>query len=62
VALKEREKLEDTSICGAGLLLHAPDYFGKNGFTSPQSLHRHENTINLKKVDEIARTSQGEKT
>ncbi|MGD0203544.1 MAG: uL15 family ribosomal protein [Candidatus Bathyarchaeia archaeon] len=38
-----------------------PDYFGKNGFTSPQSLHRHENTINLKKVEEIAQTSQGEK-
>ena len=38
-----------------------PDYFGKNGFTSPQSLHRHENTINLKKLEEIAQTSQGEK-
>ena len=38
-----------------------PDYFGKNGFTSPQSLHRHENTINLKKVEEIAQTSQQEK-
>jgi large subunit ribosomal protein L15 len=43
------------------VVTHAPDYFGKNGFTSPQSLHRHENTINLKKVDEIARTSHGEK-
>jgi len=40
---------------------YEPDYFGKNGFTSPQSLHRHENTINLKKVEEIAQTSQGEK-
>ena len=39
-----------------------PDYFGKHGFTSPQSLHRHENTINLKKVEEIAQTSQGEKS
>jgi large subunit ribosomal protein L15 len=38
-----------------------PDYFGKNGFTSPQSLHRHESTINLKKLEEIAQTSQGEK-
>ncbi len=43
------------------VVTHEPDYFGKNGFTSPQSLHRHENTINLKKVAEIARTSQGEK-
>ncbi len=38
-----------------------PGYFGKNGFTSPQSLHRHENTINLKKLEEIALTSQQEK-
>ena len=37
-----------------------PDYFGKNGFTSPQSLHRHENTINLKKLEEIARANQQE--
>ena len=35
-----------------------PNYFGKNGFTSPQSLHRHENTINLKKLEEIAQTNQ----
>ena len=40
---------------------YEPDYFGKNGFTSPQSVHRLENTINLKKVEEIARISQGEK-
>ena len=38
-----------------------PDYFGKNGFTSPQSLHRHENTINLKKLEEIAQISRQEK-
>ncbi len=37
-----------------------PDYFGKNGFTSPQSLHRHENTINLKKLEEIVQASQQE--
>ncbi len=37
-----------------------PNYFGKNGFTSPQSLHRHENTINLKKLEEITQTSQQE--
>ena len=36
------------------------DYFSKNGFTSPQSLHRHENTINLKKLEEIAQTGQRE--
>ena len=35
-----------------------PNYFGKHGFTSPQSLHRKENTINLNKIDEIAQTPQ----
>ena len=40
---------------------YEPGYFGKNGFTSPQSVHRIENTINLKKLDEIARTSREEK-
>jgi large subunit ribosomal protein L15 len=40
---------------------YEPDYFGKNGFTSPQSLHRHENAINLKKLEEIMKTSQEEK-
>jgi large subunit ribosomal protein L15 len=33
-----------------------PDYFGKNGFTSPQSLHRKENTINLRQLEAIAQT------
>ncbi len=37
-----------------------PSYFGKNGFTSPQSLHRRENTINLKKLGELAQASQQE--
>jgi large subunit ribosomal protein L15 len=31
-----------------------PDYFGKHGFTSPQSKHRIENTINLHKLDQLA--------
>lgn len=42
------------------VVTHQPDYFGKNGFTSPQSLHRHENPINLKQLEAIAQT-QGEK-
>jgi len=33
---------------------YEPDYFGKKGFTSPKSLRRRENTINLGKLDEIA--------
>jgi large subunit ribosomal protein L15 len=36
------------------VVTHEPDYFGKSGFTSPQSLHRHESTINLKELEEIA--------
>jgi large subunit ribosomal protein L15 len=36
---------------------HEPDYFGKHGFTSPQSLKRKENTINIAKLDEISQLS-----
>jgi large subunit ribosomal protein L15 len=43
------------------VVTHEPDYFGKSGFTSPQSLHRQEKTINLKGLQEIAQTSQQEK-
>lgn len=30
-----------------------PGYFGKHGFTSPQSKHRIESTINLLKLDQL---------
>ncbi len=43
------------------VVTHEPDYFGKSGFTSPQSLHRHENPINLKKLEELTQASQQEK-
>jgi large subunit ribosomal protein L15 len=33
---------------------YEPDYFGKKGFTSPQSLKRKENTINIKQLTKIA--------
>ena len=32
---------------------HEPDYFGKKGFTSPQSLKRKENPINIKQLTEL---------
>jgi len=32
---------------------YEPEYFGKHGFTSPKSLKHKENTINIKKLDEI---------
>jgi large subunit ribosomal protein L15 len=31
-----------------------PDYFGKDGFTSPKSLRQNVNVINVGKLDEIA--------
>ncbi len=36
---------------------HEPDYFGKHGFTSPQSLKRKEKVINIAKLDEISALS-----
>jgi large subunit ribosomal protein L15 len=41
------------------VVAYEPDYFGKHGFTSPQSLKRKENVINVAKLDEIAVLSTG---
>jgi large subunit ribosomal protein L15 len=38
-----------------------PDYFGKNGFTSPKSLHTKVNPINLKKLEEMIQARTEEK-
>jgi large subunit ribosomal protein L15 len=35
-----------------------PGYFGKHGFTSPQSKHRIESPINLLKLDQLAKGSE----
>jgi len=35
------------------VLRYEPDYFGKKGFTSPKSLNRKENVINVRKLEEI---------
>jgi len=35
-----------------------PDYFGKSGFHSPQALHKIEKTINLQKLDQMARSAE----
>jgi large subunit ribosomal protein L15 len=43
------------------VVTHEPDYFGKRGFTSPQSLRQREKTINLKELSEIIHTSNHEK-
>jgi large subunit ribosomal protein L15 len=40
---------------------YEPDYFGKHGFTSPQSLSRQEKIINLKKLNEISQKFSVEK-
>ncbi len=34
-----------------------PNYFGKSGFTSPQSINRKENTLNLQALGEIAQSN-----
>ena len=43
------------------VVTHQPDYFGKNGFTSPKSLHTKVNPINLNKLDQLAQAGQEEK-
>jgi large subunit ribosomal protein L15 len=35
-----------------------PNYFGKHGFTSPQSKRRKESTINLNNLDQLAKGSE----
>ena len=40
---------------------YEPDYFGKHGFTSPQSLTHKENLINLQKLQEISQKFSVEK-
>lgn len=38
-----------------------PDYFGKDGFTSPRSLHQHTRVINVGRLDEVAQEIAVEK-
>jgi large subunit ribosomal protein L15 len=35
------------------VVTHEPDYFGKKGFTSRQSLKRRENTINITQLSQL---------
>jgi large subunit ribosomal protein L15 len=34
-----------------------PDYFGNHGFTSPQSINKIENTLNIQRLVDIAETN-----
>lgn len=43
------------------VVTHEPDYFGKNGFTSPKAIHNKVNPINLNKLDVLAQVNQGGK-
>jgi large subunit ribosomal protein L15 len=43
------------------VIKYEPNYFGKNGFTSPKSLRQKENVINVGKLDEIAEKFSVEK-
>jgi large subunit ribosomal protein L15 len=36
------------------VVTYYPDYFGNHGFTSPQSINRRENTLNIQKLTELA--------
>ncbi len=40
---------------------YEPDYFGKHGFTSPQSLNQKRNVLNLQKLGEISQKFSVEK-
>jgi len=40
---------------------HEPNYFGKHGFNSPQSIHLKENLINISTLDEISEKISVEK-
>jgi large subunit ribosomal protein L15 len=44
------------------VVAHEPDYFGKKGFTSPQSLRRRENPINIKQLNELVAKAPDEKS
>jgi large subunit ribosomal protein L15 len=35
------------------VVAHEPDYFGKHGFSSPQSFKRQESTINIKQLNAL---------
>ena len=43
------------------VVTHEPDYFGKHGFTSPQSLKRKESIINISKLNELSQKFSDEK-
>ncbi|TRO46511.1 50S ribosomal protein L15 [Candidatus Bathyarchaeota archaeon] len=43
------------------VVAHEPDYFGKHGFTSPRSLKRKENTINIKQLNDLTTQTASEK-
>jgi large subunit ribosomal protein L15 len=38
------------------VVTYEPDYFGNHGFTSPQSINKIENTLNIQRLVEIAET------
>lgn len=43
------------------VLRYEPDYFGKRGFTSPESLKQKAKVINLGKLDELAKKTSEKK-
>jgi large subunit ribosomal protein L15 len=43
------------------VIRYEPEYFGKKGFVSPESLRRKEEALNIKRLDEIAQKFSTEK-
>ena len=43
------------------VIRYEPEYFGKKGFVSPESLRRKEESLNIKRLDEIAQKFSIEK-
>jgi len=43
------------------VIKYEPDYFGRRGFTSPRSLKREVNTINIGELEELANKLPAEK-
>src|SRR4030066_2244927 len=58
---KGHRKVERHKHLWSYVTTYEPDYFGKDGFTSPQSLKRKENAINIKKLEEISARISTEK-
>jgi len=54
---KGNRKVERHKHLWSKVVTYEPDYFGNHGFTSPRSLNKIENTLNIQRLTEIAETN-----